>query len=172
MEEGTIMESRDATFFEDEFPMKNVPSTSSHDFVSLETPEPENIVADESHENILEEDNGIVTRKSKRHMGAKSFGDDYIIYLVDDTPKTIEEAYSSPDADLWKEAVQNEMDSIMCNGTWEVVDRPYGCKPVGCKWVFKRSSGLMVLLRSIKRGLLQKAIPKKKGKIILILIHL
>jgi hypothetical protein len=87
MVEGTIMESRDATFFEDEFPMKNVPSTSSHDSVSFETPEPENIIADESHENIPEEDNGIVTRKSKRRKVAKSFGDDYIIYLVDDTPK-------------------------------------------------------------------------------------
>jgi hypothetical protein len=27
MVEGTIVESRDATFFEDEFPMKNIPST-------------------------------------------------------------------------------------------------------------------------------------------------
>jgi hypothetical protein len=63
----------------------------------------------------------------------KSFGDDYIIYLVDDTPRIIEEAYSSPDADLWKEAVQSEIDSIISNGTWEVVDHPYGCKPVGCK---------------------------------------
>jgi hypothetical protein len=26
----------------------------------------------------------------------------------------------------------------MSNGTWEVVDRPYGCKSVGCKWVFKK----------------------------------
>jgi hypothetical protein len=26
----------------------------------------------------------------------------------------------------------------MVNGTWEVVDRPYGCKPVGCKWMFKQ----------------------------------
>jgi hypothetical protein len=49
---------------------------------------------------------------------------------VDGIPKTIEEAYSSPDEDLWKEAVQSEMDPIMSNGTWEVVDRPYGCKPV------------------------------------------
>jgi hypothetical protein len=103
--------------------MKNVPSTSSHDYVSLETPEPENIVVDESHENISEEDNGIVTRKSKRRRVAKSFDDDYIIYLVDDTPKTIEEAYSSPDADLWKEAVQSEMDSIiqMVLGRWLIV---------------------------------------------------
>ena len=30
------------------------------------------------------------------------------------------------------------MDSIMSNGTWEVVECSYGCKPVGCKWVFKK----------------------------------
>jgi hypothetical protein len=60
------------------------------------------------------------------------------VYLVDDTPMTIEQAHSSPDVDLWKEAVRSEMDSIMSNGTWEVVDRPYGCKPISCKWVFKK----------------------------------
>jgi hypothetical protein len=164
MVEGTIMKSRDATFFEDEFPMKNVSSTSRHDFVSLETPEPENIVADESQENIPEEDNGIVTRKSKRRRVAKSFGDDYIIYLVDDTPKTIEEAYSSPDADLWKEAVQSEMDSIMSNGTWEVVDHPYGCKPVGCKWVFKKKLGPDGTIEKYKARLVAKGYTQKEGK--------
>jgi hypothetical protein len=66
---------------------------------------------------------------------------------VDDTLTTIAEAYSSLDTDSWKEAVQSEIDSIMSNGTWEVVDRPYGCKPVGCKWVFKKNLGLMILLR-------------------------
>jgi hypothetical protein len=39
------------------------------------------------------------------------------VYLVDDILRTIEEAYSSPDADLWKEAVQSEIDSIMSNET-------------------------------------------------------
>ena len=57
---------------------------------------------------------------------------------MDDTPRTIAEAYSSQDADYWKEAVQSEMDSTLTNGTWKIVDRPYGCKPVGCKWVFKK----------------------------------
>ena len=30
------------------------------------------------------------------------------------------------------------MDSILSNGTWELTERPYGCKPVGCKWIFKK----------------------------------
>jgi hypothetical protein len=55
---------------------------------------------------------------------------------MDDTPRTVEEAFSSPNVDLWKEAIRS--DSIMSNGTWEVVERPYGCKPIGCKWVFKK----------------------------------
>ena len=80
-----------------------------------------------------EEDGTIVTRKSNRQRTTKSFGDDYIMYLMDDTPTTIEETYSSHDADLWKEAVRSEMDSVMSNGTWEIVDRPYGCKPIECK---------------------------------------
>jgi hypothetical protein len=57
---------------------------------------------------------------------------------VDDTPSTIEEAYSSHDADFWKETIRSEMDSIMSNATWEVIERPYRCKTIGSKWVFKR----------------------------------
>jgi hypothetical protein len=30
------------------------------------------------------------------------------------------------------------MESILTNGTWEICDLPVGCKPVGCKWVFKK----------------------------------
>ena len=115
---GTIMESRDAIFFESEFPMKNTPSTSSHDSIILpQLHEPIEHADVETNMENTEEDNTIVTRKSKRRRVAKSFGKDYIIYLVDDTHKTIEEAYSSLDANLWKEAIQSEMYSIMSNGT-------------------------------------------------------
>jgi hypothetical protein len=43
---------------------------------------------------------------------------------MDDTPRIVEEAFSSPNADLWKEAIRS--DSIISNGTWEVIERPYG----------------------------------------------
>jgi hypothetical protein len=107
---------------------------SSHDsiFVS-ESHKPVIHTDDETQGKIPEEDNNTITRKSKRKRVVKSFGEEFIIYLMDDTLTTIAKAYSSLDADSWKEAVQSEMDSIMSNRTWEVVDRPYGCKPVGCK---------------------------------------
>jgi hypothetical protein len=96
----------------------------------------------------------------------------YIVYLVVHTPRTIEEAYSSPYADLWKEAVRSEMDSIMSNGTWEVVKRPYGCKPIDANRCSRKSLGLMVLLRGTRQGLWPRVIPRKKVKISSILIHL
>jgi hypothetical protein len=40
-----------------------------------------------------------ISKRSKIQRTSKSFGDDFIVYLVDDTPRTIEEAYSSLDAD-------------------------------------------------------------------------
>jgi hypothetical protein len=30
------------------------------------------------------------------------------------------------------------MDSIISNGTWEITDCPNECKPIGCKWIFKK----------------------------------
>nr|GFA01697.1 zinc finger, CCHC-type [Tanacetum cinerariifolium] len=36
-----------------------------------------------------------------------------------------------------KEAINDEMDFIMGNNTWVLADLPLGCKPLGCKWIFK-----------------------------------
>ena len=80
MYEGTITESRNAIFFEDEFPMKNTPSISSHDSISSEdVHEPINNDDFETHVETPEEDNNTVTRKSKRQRVAKFFGEDFII---------------------------------------------------------------------------------------------
>jgi hypothetical protein len=94
--------------------------------------------AEHTPELIHEEIDSEAPRMSMRPRTTKSFGDDFTVYLVDDTPKTIVDAFASPGADDWKEVVRSEMDSILFNGTWELVDRPYGCKPVDCKWVFKK----------------------------------
>ncbi|KAK1695256.1 hypothetical protein QYE76_011953 [Lolium multiflorum] len=92
---------------------------------------------EQSHENVTDKDDNEAPKWSKRRRIEKSFGDDFILYLVDDTPTSIAEAYASQDADDWKEVVHNETYLILSNGTWELSERPHGCKHVGCKWVFK-----------------------------------
>ena len=33
--------------------------------------------------------------------------------------------------------MDNEIKSMYMNGVWDLDKLPHGCKPVGCKWVFK-----------------------------------
>ncbi|KAK4394045.1 Retrovirus-related Pol polyprotein from transposon TNT 1-94 [Sesamum angolense] len=68
----------------------------------------------------------------------KLFGSDFLTYLLENEPRTINEALSSPEAPFWKETINNEIESIMQNHTWELVDLPSGSKPLGCKWILKR----------------------------------
>ena len=37
----------------------------------------------------------------------------------------------------WRRAMLEEMKAIEDNGTWELVDPPVGCRPIGLKWVYK-----------------------------------
>ena len=50
------------------------------------------------HEN-REDGSEVAPRRSKRQRIAKPFSEDFTVYLVDDTPTTIVEAYASPDAE-------------------------------------------------------------------------
>ncbi|KAK1649354.1 hypothetical protein QYE76_067159 [Lolium multiflorum] len=113
---------------------------------------------------VIEKDDNEAPKRSKRRRIEKSFGDDFIVYLVDDTPTSIAEAYASPDADDWKEAVHNEMDSILSNGTWELSERPHGCKLVGCKWVFKKKLRPDGTIEKYKARLVAKGYTQREGE--------
>jgi hypothetical protein len=56
-------------------------------------------------------------KRSKRLRTAKSFDDDFIVYLADHTHTSFSEPYASQDADYWKELVRSKMDSILDNAT-------------------------------------------------------
>jgi hypothetical protein len=50
-------------------------------------------------------------------------------------------------------AIQKEYDALNKNGTWKVVDPPFGTRPIGCKWVYKKSTNQVAHLKSIRRSL-------------------
>ena len=56
------------------------------------------------------------------------------------------------------------MDSILSNGTWELTERPYGCKLVGCKWVFKKKLRPDGTIEKYKAWLVAKDYTQKKAK--------
>ena len=162
----TIMESRDTTFFENMFPVKDMHINSK--FSTEITPQPaapiESSEQSNEHEHVLEKDDSEAPRRSKRQRIEKSFGDDFNMYFVDNTPTSIAEVYASPNVDNWKEAIQSEMDSILFNGTCELPERPYGCKSVGCKWIFKKKLRSDGSIDKNKTRLVSKGYTQKEGK--------
>jgi hypothetical protein len=168
MHVDTFLEYRDVTFFDNIFPMKNsygMSSLPANMIVDTSSEPSKNFDhAEDTLESIHEEIDSEASRRSKIPRTVKSFGDDFTVYLVDDTPKTIVEAFASPDMDDWKEAVRSEIDSILSNETWELVDRPYGCKPVVCKRVLKKKLRVDGTIDKYKARLVTKGYTQKEGK--------
>lgn len=53
-----------------------------------------------------------------------SFGGDIYISLAENDPQTFKEAMFSPDEPLLREAINNQLDSIISDHVWELVDFP------------------------------------------------
>ena len=118
------MESRNASFFEDVFP-----------YGSKEKPSSSKRVLETIHENSQDEDidGEVEPRCSKRARTEKSFDPDFLAYMLEGEPQTYKEAVNSTESLMWKEAIKSEIDFILHNHTWELVDLPSGCKPLSSK---------------------------------------
>ena len=59
--------------------------------------------------------------------------------IVDDmVPSTFRKAESSPDSIRWREAMEEEMQSLQKNDTWTLAYLPKGKRVIGCKWVYAK----------------------------------
>ncbi|KAH9143587.1 hypothetical protein AeRB84_012433 [Aphanomyces euteiches] len=59
------------------------------------------------------------------------------VFLTITEPRNAKEALSGPQAKHWQESMQAELDGLVANGTWEVVERPPSGNVVSHKWVYK-----------------------------------
>ncbi|GJU56721.1 zinc finger, CCHC-type containing protein [Tanacetum coccineum] len=88
--------------------------------------------------------------KGKRVRKAKSYGSDFQLYLVK----------GSRDQ---KEAIDDEIGFIMKNNTWVLSDLPPGCKPLGCKRIFKRKMKVNGTIDKFKARLVIQGFRQKEG---------
>ena len=78
-------------------------------------------------------------------------------------PTTFHEAVSGPDRDKWKASIQEEYDSLLENGTWELTQLPPGKKAITTKWVFRHKFGPDGELTRYKTRLVAKGFQQRKG---------
>ena len=83
--------------------------------------------------------------------------------MLEDEPQSFKETISMPEAPLWKEAVNSEIESILQNHTWELVDLPPGYKLLGYKWIFKRKMKATGSIDKYKARLVVKGYKQKEG---------
>ena len=99
MHVNTIIESRNASFFEHVFPNKIGHETSKkkRSFDAITSSNQEQDQEQEIDQNEEEE-----PRHSKRAGTSKSFGPDFLTFLLENKPLTFKEAMSSHEAPFWK----------------------------------------------------------------------
>nr|GEW45948.1 zinc finger CCCH domain-containing protein 14 [Tanacetum cinerariifolium] len=66
--------------------------------------------------------------------------------------------------DQWKKAIKSEIDSILQNHTWELVDLVSGCKPLGYKWIFKKKMKVNGTIEKYKARLEIKEFRQREGQ--------
>lgn len=96
-------------------------------------------VGESYEERFLRETENLNAKRIRRPP--RRFDDE--CYIADnltedvDEPLNIKEAWTGEHANQWKKATDSEYDSLINNGTWELVPPPNNKNIVGSRWVFK-----------------------------------
>ncbi|GKA96139.1 retrovirus-related pol polyprotein from transposon TNT 1-94 [Tanacetum coccineum] len=139
IQKNAVMQSRNVSFFENIFSclMKDTGSSSRLDdeVVQDKRQQGDNDLQDERQDQPEEE--GVEQRKSKRERTEKSFGPDFVSFMVENEPTSYQEA--------------------------ELVDLPPGCKPLGYKWIFKKKMKADGNIDKFKARLVIKGFRKREG---------
>jgi hypothetical protein len=76
---------------------------------------------------------------------------------------TIEEALSSTEAPFWRQAVEEEVSTLLSMNTWELCTLAPGKKAIPCKWVCKRKLNADGSIERYKARLVIKGFHQKHG---------
>lgn len=102
--------------------------------------------------------------KQYRHKKPNSryFNDDYVTNFVygnfcdANVPNTFEEAIESKESENWKNAMNSEIQSLVQNKTWRLVERPNDKNVLDVKWICKKKDENVYKARLVVRGFQQE----------------
>ena len=78
-------------------------------------------------------------------------------------PATYEEAMASEEAEQWQQAMDEEIGSLMANGTWTLEKLPPGLQAIPVKWVFKVKTAANGTVERFKARLVAKGYKQQEG---------
>nr|GEX78884.1 hypothetical protein [Tanacetum cinerariifolium] len=130
LDSNIIVESRDVDFFENKFFHD---STSTNEIVTQIPQDNSGLNLNSNNKRNTTEPSSAPRRsemtRKERILDPNFIDSQAIIFLV--------EGYPSRNSAFWKEAINDEIDFLVSNNTWELLDLPPGSKAIGCRWVFR-----------------------------------
>ena len=80
-----------------------------------------------------------------------------------DEPKTLREVLARPDAELWQQAMKEELSALWEKGVYEWVEQPVHKRALSAKWVFKVKRDEKGAIEKYKARLVAKGFLQKPG---------
>ena len=156
-----IFFSRDVIFCENEKSILTNSSNSGHvPVVELSNNEDESVATPED----CSQGEQVPVRPKRDTRPPDRYGEWATVALADSkTPSSIDEALSGPESELWKNAMDKEINSLKKNDAWHLEPLPQGKKPVGCRFIFKKKIGSDGKVNEFKSRLVAQGFTQKVG---------
>uniref|UniRef100_A0A2N9IBB7 Integrase catalytic domain-containing protein n=1 Tax=Fagus sylvatica TaxID=28930 RepID=A0A2N9IBB7_FAGSY len=175
-----VLISRDVIFVEDKVQEKENDSTSK------EKPKTATVQVEESQEQEVPDSSEAASeheeqeqaefatpqvRRSTRERREPAWHSEYImegnvaycLLTEDGEPSTFHEATKSQEAPMWMVAMQEEIEALHKNKTWDLVPLPQGRKAIGNKWVYKIKRDGNDQVERYRARLVVKGFAQKEG---------
>ncbi|GJV38094.1 retrovirus-related pol polyprotein from transposon TNT 1-94 [Tanacetum coccineum] len=101
--------------------------------------------------------------EAKGQKVKKLFGPDFVSFMVGNEPTSYREAVTSSEGQQWREAIKSEIEFILQNHTWKLMDLPPGYKPLDYKWIFKKKMKADGTIDKYKARLVIKGFRQRGG---------
>ena len=142
VERQRVIYSRDVKFDESDFGILqgNKPDGNVNKLVHIELSKNDDVIIDDDELLNVDEinDDASVQRPQRERRPPDRFGE-WVTVASDGITElaTVDEALNETDANLWRDAMQHELDSLHKHSVFNLVELPNGRKAIGSKWVFR-----------------------------------
>ncbi|MCO5578682.1 hypothetical protein L7F22_032526 [Adiantum nelumboides] len=119
--------------------LKEIYQNSHHSLLMDPSPSSTPIINDCLHEASFLD---VAAADALYRQVLQAFSDDdfdrllLVVETIDEI--SLDEALSGPEASSWRQAMDSEYQSLMANGTWQLVPAPPNRKLVTCKWLLRK----------------------------------
>lgn len=113
------------------------------------------------NDNVTNESTSIEPNNTDQQLSEVSLALASIIYKND--PQTFEEAMKSDNSKEWFKAMQEELNSLNKNDTYDIVSLPNDKKPISCRWIFRIKKNIDGSIDRFKARLVARGYSQKEG---------